>query len=135
LRLYILDTDTSSYIIKERPASVRSEFEKLSMEQLCISVVTYAELQYGVERSSTKKVNHQVVADFVRHLTIYEWDDDAAEHYGKIRTSLEQKGRLIGAMDMMIAAHARSLDAILVTNNEKHFKQVGGLKIVNWVKR
>ena len=75
------------------------------------------------------------MTDFVRHLTVYEWDDDAAEQYGKIRASLDKKGKPIGAMDMMIAAHARSLDAILVTNNQKHFKQVSGLKIVNWVKR
>lgn len=135
MRLYMLDTDTSSYIIKERPASVRSEFEKLPLERICISVVTYAELRYGIERSLSKKVNQEVVTDFVRHLTVYEWDDNAAEQYGKIRASLDKKGKPIGAMDMMIAAHARSLDAILVTNNQKHFKQVSGLKIVNWVKR
>lgn len=130
----MLDTDTSSYIIKERPASVLREFDKLSMEQICISVVTYAELLYGVERSSSKRINRQVVDDFVNHLTVYDWDARAAVHYGQIRTSLERAGTPIGAMDMMIAAHARSLHAVVVTNNERHFDRVANLKVANWVK-
>lgn len=133
MKLYMLDTDTSSYIIKERLASVLREFDKLSMEQICISVVTYAELLYGVERSSSKRINRQVVDDFVKHLTVYDWDERAAAHYGQIRTSLERAGTPIGAMDMMIAAHARSLHAIVVTNNERHFGRVANLKTVNWV--
>ncbi len=130
---YMLDTDICSYIIREKPIKVFKRFEALDMEQLCISVVTYAELIYGVEHSSSKKINRVIVNDFVNHLNIIEWDRSAAEHYGKIRASLQAAGNIIGAMDMMIAAHAVSQQMTLVTNNEKHFKRVPSLNIENWI--
>ena len=132
MKRYMLDTDMCSYIIKEHPESVRQRFQKLAMEQLCISVVTYAELIYGVERSSSKRINRPVIEDFVRHLDVMSWDNEAANQYGVIRAELEAAGTLIGAMDMMIAAHAKSIKAVLVTNNQKHFTKVKGLKIDNW---
>jgi|JFJP01.1.fsa_nt_gi tRNA(fMet)-specific endonuclease VapC len=130
---YMLDTDICSYIIREKPIKVFNRFETLDMERLCISVVTYAELIYGVENSSSKKINRTIVNDFVNHLNIIEWDRSAAEHYGKIRASLQASGNIIGAMDMMIAAHAVSQQMTLVTNNEKHFKRVPALNIENWI--
>jgi len=130
---YMLDTDTCSYIIKERPVSVLKRFGRLAMEQICVSAVTYAELLYGVARSSSKRINQPIVDDFVRHLDVLSWGHEAAEQYGKIRVVLERGGTPIGAMDMMIAAHARSLKAVLVTNNQKHFSKVKALKIENWV--
>jgi tRNA(fMet)-specific endonuclease VapC len=128
----MLDTDMCSYIIKEHPESVRQRFQTLAMEQLCISVVTYAELIYGVARSSSKRVNRPIIEDFVRHLDVMDWDTEAADQYGVIRAELEAAGTPIGAMDMMIAAHAKSIKAVLVTNNEKHFTKVKGLKVDNW---
>ena len=128
----MLDTDMCSYIIKEHPESVRQRFQTLAMEQLCISVVTYAELIYGVARSSSKRVNRPIIEDFVRHLDVMDWDTEAADQYGVIRTQLEAAGTPIGAMDMMIAAHAKSIKAVLVTNNQKHFTKVKGLKVDNW---
>lgn len=104
---YMLDTDMCSYIIKERPASVLEHFKKLDMDNICISIVTYAELIDGVERSSSKRINHAVIKDFTRHLDVIKWDINAAEQYAVIRTKLEAKGTPIGAMDMMIAAHAK----------------------------
>lgn len=130
---YMLDTDICSYIIREKPIKVFERFESLDMDQLCISVVTYAELIYGVEHSSSKKINRSIVDDFVNHLNIMEWDKSAAEHYGKIRAFLQANGDIIGAMDMMIAAHAVSQKMTLVTNNEKHFKKVPKLNVENWV--
>ena len=132
MKRYMLDTDMCSYIIKERPESVRQRFQKLAMEQLCVSVVTYAELIYGVERSSSKRVNRPIIEDFVRHLDVMDWDTGVADQYGVIRTELEVAGTPIGAMDMMIAAHAKSIKAVLVTNNQKHFTKIKGLKIDNW---
>ena len=131
---YMLDTDICSYIIRERPIEVFEHFETLKMDQLCISVVTYAELIYGVEHSSSKKINKSIVDQFVKHLSIIDWDKKAAVHYGNIRVLLQVKGNVIGAMDMMIAAHARSQRMILVTNNERHFKRVPKLKVENWTK-
>ncbi len=132
MKRYMLDTDMCSYIIKEHPERVRQRFQKLAMEQLCISVVTYAELVYGVERSSSRRVNRPIIEDFVRHLDVMDWDTEAADHYGVIRAELETAGTPIGAMDMMIAAHAKSIKAVLVTNNQKHFTKVKGLRTDNW---
>ena len=132
MKRYMLDTDMCSYIIKEHPESVRQRLRKLAMEQLCVSVVTYAEMIYGVERSSSKRVNRPIVEDFVRHLDVMDWDTKAADQYGVIRAELETAGTPIGAMDMMIAAHAKSIKAVLVTNNQKHFTKIKGLKIDNW---
>ena len=89
-------------------SNVFEHFKKTEMCQLYISVVTYAELVYGVEHSSSKKINRPIIDDFVHHLSILSWDQDAAEHYGKIRAFLRAEGSIIGSMDMMIAAHARS---------------------------
>ena len=132
MKLYMLDTDTCSYIIRERPIGVLEHFRKLAMEQICISSVTYAELLYGVARSSSKRINRPIVDDFVRHLDAIDWDTAAAEQYGQIRADLEARGEPVGAMDMMIAAHAKSIRAVLVTNNQKHFSRIKGLKIENW---
>jgi tRNA(fMet)-specific endonuclease VapC len=132
MKRYMLDTDMCSYIIKEHPESVRQRFQTLAMEQLCVSVVTYAELIYGVERSSSKRINRPIIEDFVRHLDVMNWDTEAADQYGVIRAELEAAGTPIGAMDMMIAAHAKSIKAVLVTNNQKHFTKVKRLKIDNW---
>jgi tRNA(fMet)-specific endonuclease VapC len=133
VKRYMLDTDTCSYIIREHPESVLQRFRRLAMAQLCMSVVTYAELVYGVERSSSRRVNRPIIEDFVRHLDVLDWDSGAADQYGLLRTKLESAGTPIGAMDMMIAAHAKSIKAVLVTNNQKHFSKVTGLKIDNWI--
>ncbi len=131
---YMLDTDICSYVIRERPLKVFERFERFEMCQLYISVVTFAELIYGVEHSSSKNINRPIVDDFVRHLNIIAWDKAAAEHYGNIRAFLRAEGTIIGSMDMMIAAHARSQKMILVTNNDKHFKRVPRLKVENWTR-
>ena len=133
MKRYMLDTDMCGYIIQEHPETVRQRFQTLAMGQMCVSVITYAELIYGVERSSSKRVNRPIVEDFVRHLDVMDWDTEAADQYGVIRAELEAAGTPIGAMDMMIAAHAKSIEAVLVTNNQKHFTTVTGLRIDNWI--
>lgn len=130
----MLDTDICSYIIRERPLDVFERFKKIDMGQLYISVVTFAELIYGVEHSSSKKINKPIIDGFVHHLGILSWDQEAAEHYGTIRAFLRAEGSMIGSMDMMIAAHARSQAMTLVTNNHKHFNRVPKLEVENWAK-
>lgn len=98
-----------------------------------MSTVTLAELLYGVQRSSRKKENRAAVDALTRHLTVVDWSRDAAEHHADIRAVLKNKGQLIGSNDLMIAAHARSLGAIVVTNNVKDFRRVKGLKHENWM--
>ena len=133
MKRYMLDTDTSSHIIRSRPESVRVRFGKLDSSQSCISVITHAELLYGVKSAASSRTIRPAIEDFVRRLTVLDWDSTAAEHYADIRVRLETGGTPIGNMDLMIAAHARSVSAVLVTNNEKHFRRVSGLSVENWV--
>ena len=130
--LYMLDTDTSIYIMKERPASLRRRFEK-HHDEVCISVVTYAELLYGAERSTAKVKNHQAIDAFVQLLDVCDWTRAAAGHYAAMRAELDGAGAPIGAINTMIAAHARSLNAVVVTNNARHFSKVTKLKTIDWV--
>jgi len=134
MHLYMLDTDICSYIIKKHPVSVLAQFEQLKTEQLCISVVTYAELHYGVTRSTSQKVNLPIVENFTSRLIILPWNKNAAVQYGQLRTSPENDGIPIGCMDMMIAAHALAQECTLVTNNLKHFQRIPQLHVENWVK-
>jgi tRNA(fMet)-specific endonuclease VapC len=128
----MLDTDISSYIIRKRPESVRARFRELEGEQLCISVVSEAELLYGVKAKGSPRALAATVADFLRRLSVLGWSRAAARHYADIRAKLESAGTPIGNMDLLIAAHARSAGAVLVTNNQKHFLRVPGLKVENW---
>ena len=128
---YMLDTDTSSYVIKQRPVSVIQKFEACFPEEISISVVTYAELLFWTKRS--EKTDRQIIDSFVSELVFHRWNKQAAEIYAEIRHDLQTSGKLIGAMDMLIAAHAISLGAILVTNNMAHFSRIKSLQIDNWV--
>lgn len=132
MKRFLLDTDISSYIIRNRPQSVRTRFHELDGGQLCLSVVSEAELLYGVKAKGSPRKLASMVADFLRRLTILDWSRTAAQHHADIRAKLESAGTPIGNMDLMIAAHARSAGAVLVTNNEKHFRRVEGLKVENW---
>ena len=98
-----------------------------------MSVVTFAELLYGVQLSTKKKANREAVDAVARHLQVLQWTPDAAEYYADIRVELRKKGQQLGANDLMIAAHARSLGAVIVTNNLKDFGRVKGLKVENWL--
>jgi tRNA(fMet)-specific endonuclease VapC len=128
----MLDTDICSYIMREKPLEVLRHFDTLKMEQFSISIITYAEFMYGIENSLNSKKHRITVEKFILHVDILPWDQSAAKHYGQIRAELQKKGNSIGAMDMMIAGHARSIKRTLVTNNEKHFSRVSNLKIENW---
>jgi len=129
---YLLDTDICSYLIRDRPPRVRQRMNAVPLAEQAISSVTYAELMYGVARSSKPAVNREVVRRFVLHVAVLPWDAAAAEHYGDLRSSLERTGTPIGSMDLMIAAHARSMGATVVTNNLRHFERVPGIAVENW---
>lgn len=131
--LYMLDTDTCAFILRRSSQALLDRIQKVPLEQQVMSMVTLAELLYGVQISSRKKENRAAVDALARHLTVVDWSRDAAEHYADIRAVLKNKGQLIGSNDLMIAAHARSLGAIVVTNNVKDFRRVKGLKHENWM--
>ena len=131
--MFMLDTNICSYILKNHPDSVTERFESIAPENLCISIITYAELYYGIEKSSTKKINEQVIDSFVALVNIFPWEQSAVKCYAKIRNDLRIKGQLIGNMDLMIAAHALSLNATVITNNVSEFKRIKKLKVENWI--
>lgn len=131
--MYLLDTNICIYIIKKRPPTVLTRFEKINPDEICISVITLAELNYGVERSSSKKLNRRIVNEFKACLKVLPWDESCAAYYGNLRAYLELKGSPIGNMDLMIASHALAFDYILVSNNIKEFKRVPDLRFENWI--
>ncbi len=131
--MFMLDTDICSYILRERPVSVLEKFKRIDASGLCISVITQAELHYGVARSASRKVNRAIVNDFTTRLLVLDWNSAAAERYAVLRAELEAAEKPIGNMAIMIAAHALSINATVVTNNIRHFKIVPGLKTANWV--
>lgn len=129
----MLDTNICIYIIKQQPKSVLERFTTFPVGDLGISVITLAELEYGVSKSSQPARNREALEQFVSPLQIATFDRRATIVYGKIRALLEKRGYPIGSMDLLIAAHALSLDARLATNNVKEFKRVSGLRVENWV--
>jgi len=102
-------------------------------EEIVISTITIAELEYGVEKSLHPDRNRIALLEFLVPFMILDFDQMATLHYGQIRLSLESKGMPIGPMDMLLAAQARSRNLILVTNNEKEFQRIDGLQIENWL--
>jgi len=130
---YMLDTNICIYIIKKKPAPVVARFKKMNIADIALSSVTLSELEYGVIKSSRPEQNREALTQFLSPFEMLPYDDLAAVHYGEIRAYLEQKGKLIGAMDMLIAAHARSRNLTLVSNNAREFSRIPALKTENWV--
>jgi tRNA(fMet)-specific endonuclease VapC len=106
----------------------------VELERTGISVITEAELLYGVKLAQKPKLVKAAFDSFIKHVHVFDWGRDAAEHYASIRAELRKRGEIIGANDLMIAAHAMSLGANLITNNEREFRRVKGLNIENWTK-
>ncbi len=130
----MLDTDTSSYIINGRVPSVRTRLAEIPPTQVCISVVTRAELFYGIQALPDDHKIHLATLRFIGETITLPWGHEAADIYAEIRHELTTTGRPIGDRDMMIAAHAISLGAVLVTNNTRHHARLAPLlQIENWV--
>ena len=130
---YLLDTNTCIYIINKKPAAVLKRVQSKRPGQIAISTITIAELAYGVARSGYPERNRIALLEFLFPFTILDFDQRASMEYGRIRASLEAKGRPVGPMDMLLAAQATSHNLILVTNDEREFKRIDGLRIENWV--
>lgn len=130
---YMLDTNICIYLIKRKPPQVLAKFQTHSVGDIGISSITVAELQYGVAKSQQQQQNQTALDLFLAPLEIVDFDPAAARQYGQIRAELEQSGTPIGAYDLLIAGHARSLRVTLVTNNTREFTHVPDLKVENWV--
>ena len=128
---YMLDTDICSYIIRNK-RELADVFIQRQHEDICISVITYAELLYGVKKSGSRRVEEEVKR-FLSLVRVQDWGEKAARRYAGIKDFLKINGLPIGNMDMMIAASAIAINASLVTNNKKHFHLVPNLTIADWV--
>ena len=131
---YMLDTDACIALIKHRPEGMRSRLIHLSPDEVGISSIVTAELWFGVSHSQKKRRNKEALNDFLNYITVMDLPGAAAPLYGNILSILQKKGTPIGAMDLLIAAHALFLEAVLVTNNIREFERVPGLRIENWEK-
>lgn len=129
---YLLDTNTCIYIINRRPAKVFERFAGLHFGEVAISSITGAELAFGVAKRGSQR-NQQALDKFLAPLEILAFDETAMRRYGVLRTDLERRGTPIGALDLLIAAHALALNATLVTNNLREFQRVKGLVVENWL--
>ena len=129
---YMLDTDTCSYIMKRSNQNVVKRLRAVPVADICISVITKSELLYGVEVSPRQVQDATALEAFLPHIEVLEFPDAAATHYARIRGDLKKRGQMIGANDLFIAAHARSLGLRLVTNNTAEFGRVKGLTLENW---
>jgi tRNA(fMet)-specific endonuclease VapC len=133
--MYLLDTDICIYTIKNKPAEVLRILQKKSKNYIFVSSITVAELQYGVEKSKSIDKNRVSLLEFLSIFNIISLDDKDAIEFGKIKVKLEKIGKIIGPMDLLISAQAKSKNMILVTNNVKEFERIDGLKIENWAKK
>jgi tRNA(fMet)-specific endonuclease VapC len=130
---YLLDTNICISLIRQKPAMLIQRLTSLKPDDAGISSITLAELFHGVEKSAQPEQNMSALEQFILPLDLADFDQGAALAYGKIRTDLERTGQLIGSMNMLIAAHAVSLDAIIVTNNVQEFQGVKGLFVEDWI--
>ncbi len=130
---YMLDTNIIVYAKNRRPESVLARLRQCRPEDVCISAVTMAELEYGVCKSSRSEQNRLALMMFLSGIKVLPFDSEAAREYGDIREDLSRKGTIIGGNDLLIAAHARAEGLILVTNNAREFERVEGLRVENWV--
>jgi tRNA(fMet)-specific endonuclease VapC len=129
---YMLDTDTCSYIMKRSNHTVIKRLRAVPVADICMSVITKSELLYGVEVSPRREQDATALRAFLPHVEVLEFPDAGATHYAEIRADLKKRGELIGANDLFIAAHARTLGLRLVTNNIAEFGRVKGLALENW---
>lgn len=131
---YMLHTDTCSYIMKRSSAPVLRHLQATPLADVCISAITKSELLYGVQVSPRREQDSAALSAFLPFVEVLHVDGVAATHYAGIRADLQTRGALIGANDLFIAAHARSLGLTLVTNNTSEFKRVKGLTTENWTR-
>jgi tRNA(fMet)-specific endonuclease VapC len=129
---YMLDTDTCSYIMKRSNHAVLNRLQAIAVSDVCMSVITKSELLYGVEVSPRRVHDAAALQAFLPYVEVLDFPNDAAAHYAQIRAELKKRGQMIGANDLFIAAHARSLGLRLVTNNTAEFGRVKRLTLENW---
>ncbi len=128
----MLDTNICSYIIRNKPINIREKLKEIEQgHTVALSSIVVSELFYSATKKDSPKLT-KVVSAFVDNFVIYDYSKISAKSYAIVRTKLEKKGQIIGANDLLMASHALSLDAILVTNNTREFERIEDLKIEDW---
>ena len=130
--MFMLDTNTCIYLINKKSPELAKKITDMPYEEICVSTISQSELEYGVSKSQYKARNAQALTKFLSTVTVLAYDTKAAEAYGEIRDDLEQKGQIIGQMDLLIAGHAKSGGHAIVTNNVSEFARVEGLEVEDW---
>jgi len=131
---YLFDTDFCIHIIKKKPATVLERLMGLSVDDVAISAITLGELEYGVKRSVHCEQNQEALAAFISPLNVLPFDSEVASYYGDVRADLEQRELVVGALDLMIVAHAMCLNLILVTHQPGLFQDIPGLQLEDWTR-
>ena len=129
---HLLDTNICVAIIRSRSAKALTRLQMMTPGSVGLSVVTVSELEYGAAKSQNPQRNRLALGQFLLPFEILPYDSTASSHYGDVRARLEKLGTPIGPLDTLIAAHARSLNAVVVTNNVSEFRRVAGLKVEDW---
>ena len=131
--MYMLDTNTCIFVLKNRTPALKNKFK--AIKNICISSITYGELCFGVENGEAhlREERFNQLDLFSQRLLIDPWDEDAARHYGVVRALLKRQGNTIGNNVLLIAAHARSINAVLVTNNTKEFSRIPDISLEDWI--
>ena len=133
--MYLLDTNICIYIIKKKPPEVLKKLKSKSLDDIFISSITVAELEYGAAKSDFPEKNKISLIEFLSIFNILPFNDKDAVEFGIIKADLSKKGKIIGPMDLLISAQAKSRKLILVTNNVKEFERIPDIRIENWVKK
>jgi tRNA(fMet)-specific endonuclease VapC len=128
----MLDTNTCVDLIRRRNERILRRMQRLPPHELCVSSITLSELEYGAAKSADPGRNRLALAEFMTPLNVIAYDDAVAPVYGRVRAELERAGTPIGPLDTMLAAHALSMGLTIVTDNEREFRRVSGLKVQNW---
>lgn len=132
--LYMLDTNICGYMIRNRPYYIKDTLKEVELNhEIALSSIVVSELLFGAKKKGSAKLT-KLVNTFIDNFSIYDFDKHSAIAYSDIRNELEKNGNIIGSNDLFISAHAKSLNAILVTNNIKEFNRIDGLTIENWIK-
>ena len=131
--MYMLDTNICIYVLKNHSDKLRHKFN--AIKSICISSITYGELCFGIENgdNAIREERWKQLDLFTQRLLIEPWGEDAAKHYGFIRALLKKQGTPVGNNDLLIASHARSMNAVMVTNSVREFKRVPDLSVENWI--
>ncbi len=132
---FMLDTNVCVEMLRDRAPGMLKRLRRFAIDDVGISSITLAELQYGVSKSARPALNAVLLAKFCAPLALPPFDSLAAGVYGSVRAELERAGTPIGPLDTLIAAHALALDVTLVTTNEREFSRVPGLRVENWMAR